>query len=291
MNFQLHFHNTGASYFVPDGSKNALERVTHLGIGAHQDDLEFMAFHGIANCYHSTEEWFGGVICADGCGSVLTGPYEHLSRQELAQLRAKEQESAAIIGRYGFVIQLSYASMLLRSEESQNLVNDLFQILMATQPQVVYTHNPADKHTTHVAVCVAALLAMRQMPPQNRPKTVYGCEVWRGLDWLCDDEKVVLDVSALEHISAALSGLYDTQISGSAKRYDLAIQGRRRANATFLDPHSKDCYKSAALAMDLTPLITNDSSDIENYVCEHIRRFENDVRQKLKSQLSLQNSS
>ena len=43
------FHNSTAEIYVPDGKSvvAALKRVTHLGIGAHQDDLEFMAFHGI----------------------------------------------------------------------------------------------------------------------------------------------------------------------------------------------------------------------------------------------------
>ena len=48
-------HNPSAEVFVPDqrAAEVALARITHLGIGAHQDDLEFMAFHGIAACYDS----------------------------------------------------------------------------------------------------------------------------------------------------------------------------------------------------------------------------------------------
>ena len=52
------------------GSAEALARVTHLGIGAHQDDLEFMAFHGILQCFHSETDWFGGVTCTNGSGSA-----------------------------------------------------------------------------------------------------------------------------------------------------------------------------------------------------------------------------
>ena len=38
------------SPYVPDGSdlSSALARTTHLAIGAHQDDLEIFAYHGIA---------------------------------------------------------------------------------------------------------------------------------------------------------------------------------------------------------------------------------------------------
>jgi len=59
----LSLHNASAFVFVRDGreSDSALRRCTHLGIGAHQDDLEFMASHGIVECFHSTEKWFAGV--------------------------------------------------------------------------------------------------------------------------------------------------------------------------------------------------------------------------------------
>ena len=69
---KLHFPT--AEIFIPDGQPQdtALARVTHLGIGAHQDDLEFMAFHGIEVCYHSGTEWFGGVTCTNGSGSSRT---------------------------------------------------------------------------------------------------------------------------------------------------------------------------------------------------------------------------
>ena len=56
---------------IPDSVSmpEALGRVTHLGVGAHQDEREFMAFQGIAECYGSHELWFGGVTCTDGKGS------------------------------------------------------------------------------------------------------------------------------------------------------------------------------------------------------------------------------
>src|SRR4051812_42835609 len=46
----------------------ARARITHLGIGAHQDHLEFMAFHGTEACYHSDNDWFRGVPCPNGSG-------------------------------------------------------------------------------------------------------------------------------------------------------------------------------------------------------------------------------
>jgi hypothetical protein len=48
----MNLHHATAEVFVPDGAPmaKALERITHLGIGAHQDDLEFMAFHAVRAC-------------------------------------------------------------------------------------------------------------------------------------------------------------------------------------------------------------------------------------------------
>ena len=43
----LHLKADGSEAFVPDGAPlpAALARTTHLGIGAHPDDLEIMACH------------------------------------------------------------------------------------------------------------------------------------------------------------------------------------------------------------------------------------------------------
>src|SRR3990170_4629582 len=59
-----------AEVFVPDGLpvEAALARTTHLGIGAHQDDLEIMAIHGILSCFHQKDHWFTGVVVTDGGG-------------------------------------------------------------------------------------------------------------------------------------------------------------------------------------------------------------------------------
>ena len=42
-----------AELFVPDGLSptDALARTTHMAVGAHQDDLEIMAYDGILQCF------------------------------------------------------------------------------------------------------------------------------------------------------------------------------------------------------------------------------------------------
>ncbi len=53
----------GLNIFVPDGvdSGSALARTTHLGIGAHPDDIEIMAAAPIAECYEIEDGWFSGI--------------------------------------------------------------------------------------------------------------------------------------------------------------------------------------------------------------------------------------
>ena len=275
-----------AEIFVPAGRPidEALARVTHLGIGAHSDDLEFMAFHGILACFQSDTEWFGGVTCTNGGGSARTGPYADFTDEKMMAVRRAEQRQAAIVGRYAAMVQLDYPSGIAKDAADPRLREDLRAILAATQPRVVYTHNPADKHDTHIAVVVPVIQAIRDLPRDQRPQAVHGCEVWRDLDWLGDAEKVVHDVSGNDSLAAALNGIFDSQIAGG-KRYDLAVLGRRRANATFFQSHGVDRSDALAFAMDLTPLARDDSLDIVEYVTGAIDRFRSDVAAKLRRQL------
>ncbi|MEO6755081.1 MAG: PIG-L family deacetylase [Chthoniobacteraceae bacterium] len=282
----MKFHLPSAEIFIPDGkpAADALARVTYLGIGAHQDDLEFMAFHGIRECFHSDTEWFGGVTCTNGSGSARTGPYADFTDEKMMAVRKEEQRQAAIVGRFGAMVQLEYPSGIAKNASDSRLREDLRAILTASKPRVVYTHNPADKHDTHIAVVVPVIQAIRDLPRAQRPQAVHGCEVWRDLDWLGDAEKIVHDVGGNDNLAAALNGIFNSQIAGG-KRYDLAVMGRRRANATFFQSHGVDRSDALAFAMDLTPLAHDDSLDIVEYVTAAIDRFRDDVVTKLRSRL------
>lgn len=282
----MELKNKTAGVSIPDSAPEAeaLARTTHLGIGAHQDDLEFMAFHGILECFARRDKWFGGVTCTNGAGSSRSGPYAGITDEAMMKIRAQEQNTAALIGGYSAMLQLDYPSSAVKGTTDPSLKNDLKAILEATRPEVVYTHNPADKHDTHIGVAIAALMAMREMPADQRPKKVIGCEVWRNLDWLPDEEKVLMDVSGRDNLAAALNGVFDSQIAGG-KRYDLATLGRRAANATFFDSRSTDQSNQLIFGIDLTPLVKDDSKDIVAYVRDLLDRFKDDVCQKLSKQL------
>ena len=273
-----------ADIFIPDGvgARAALGRTTHLAIGAHQDDLEFMALHGILECFGRDDQWFCGVVCTNGAGSPRNGVYAHCTDEQMRAIRRVEQRTAASIGRYGAMLQLDHPSSAIKNAANPALRQDLTEIICATQPAVVYTHNPADKHDTHIGVMAAVMEALRAVPAEQRPQQVLGCECWRDLDWLPDRRKVVLDVGRHENLAAALNGVFDSQIAGG-KRYDLAVMGRRRAHATFFESHSVDTAEMLSFAMDLMPLVQNPALSITDYVAGLIEEFKAEAREKLQS--------
>ncbi|HYH01846.1 MAG TPA: PIG-L family deacetylase, partial [Bacillota bacterium] len=177
-----------------------------------------------------------------------------------------------------------YPSAAVKDPENAAVTAELKELIDVARPQVIYTHNLADKHDTHIGVAINVLKAIRQLPVECRPEKVYGCEVWRNLDWVNDTEKVVFNVSAHPNLAAALLEVFDSQICGG-KRYDLATQGRRLANATYAASHSTDTATALIYAMDLTPLIIDEQMDIIQYVQDYINRFRQDVTDRLQHML------
>jgi LmbE family N-acetylglucosaminyl deacetylase len=282
----MRFKLDTAQVFVPDGlpPEPALARTTHLAIGAHQDDLEIMAVDGILACFQRPDRWFTGVVVTDGSGSPRDDLYRDYSDAEMRRVRVKEQNKAAVVGEYAAQVLLDYPSSAVKDGANQSPVEDLAMLLQLARPEVVYTHNLADKHDTHVGVAVKAIQAMRRLPSTGRPRRVYGCEIWRDLDWMVDDDKVSFDCSAHENLQAALLGVFDSQICGG-KRYDLATMGRRRANATYFASHGIDVSSSLVYAMDLTPLVEDPTRDMAGYVQSFVDRFAAEVRQRIAARL------
>ncbi len=278
----MKFNNTNADIFMPDGVdiKTALAKTTHLCIVAHQDDTEIAAYHGVAECFGKKDKWFSSVIVTNGGGSPRSGIYADYTDEDMQNVRRIEQRKAAMVGEYAVQFQLGYPSSAVKDPGNKNTVDDLFQILDTVQPEVLYLHNPADKHDTHIATLLRAVEAVRRLPDDKRPKKVLGCEVWRDLDWLQDDEKVALDVSAYPNVSASLLSLFDSQISGG-KRYDLATAGKRIANATFFASHDTDDVEAITFAIDLTPLVKDINLSIKKYTLEAIERFKDDVGNRI----------
>ncbi len=273
----MQFTNQGATLFIPDcaAEEEALKRTTHLCVCAHQDDIEFMAYNGVADCFSKPDKWFSGVVLTDGAGSPRSGVYADYSGDDMISVRIKEQNAAAMVGEYSLVAQLSYSSAAVKDPGNAATVEELARLFLAMRPQTIYTHNLADSHGTHLAVCLRVIAALRTVKEQYQPEALYGMEVWRSLDWLSKEDKLTFDASAHPNIAASISACFDSQIAGG-KRYDAAILGRRAANATFAASHSVDTINAVAFGMDMTELIYSDMSPAE-LLKQQLERFEKEA--------------
>jgi len=279
----MKFSHPQADVYVPSGEfspEAALRRVTHLAVGAHQDDLEIMAYAGVADCLDVPGRAYGGVVVTNGAGSPRTGAYASMTDEQMQGVRRQEQRKAAQLGGYAVQFQLAHPSADVKKPGHPGVRADLVAIFGGCTPEVVYLHNPADKHDTHVAVLLRCLEAMRALPAERRPRKVVGCEVWRDLDWLMDADKVALDSGRRPELAAELLKVFDSQVTGG-KRYDLATLGRRSANATFHTSHATDVMSGITWAMDLTPLVANPSLDVAEFTVAHIDRLRADVAGRL----------
>src|SRR5579863_439836 len=109
----------------------ALARTTHLCISAHQDDIEIMAYHGVAECFGAADKWFTGVVVTNGAGSPRSGIYGAYTDDEMQKVRVIEQRKAAYVGEYSCQIQLGFPSGEVKDRQSSTVVDDLAKILRA----------------------------------------------------------------------------------------------------------------------------------------------------------------
>ena len=276
-------HNPAADLYIPDGlsPEAGLSRATDLCFGAHQDDIEIMAYGPLMQCYGKADRWFAGVAVTDGAGSPRGGIYADYTDEDMKAVRAGEQRRAADIGKYAAQLQLAWPSREVKAADNPGLAKELREIVLACAPKTVYTHNLADKHDTHVAVALHVIRALRGIPRERRPKRLVSLEVWRGLDWLCDEDKLAIDTGAHPNVAAALLGVYDSQIAGG-KRYDLAAIGRRLANATFFASHAVDETDSLSFGLDITALMHSDIPPMD-FINGYIDKFRDEVMHRIAS--------
>ena len=271
--------------FLPEVSAGltpeaALARTTHLCVIAHQDDIEINAYPAVAECYGRTDKFFTGVVMTNGAGSARTGKYGHVTDAQMQEIRKQEQRTAATLGKFNLQLQLSHPSSDVKQSGNAAVAADLAAIFGGCRPAVVYLHQPADKHDTHVGCFLRCIEAIRALPRDRRPARVLGVEGWRNLDWLADTDKVAMDASAMPELAEKLVAVFDSQIAGG-KRYDLAAMGRRLSNATFFASHATDTTNAISFAMDLTPLVQDDTLGVADFTLRHIDNLRADVAGRL----------
>jgi len=282
----LEFMKAGYEVFIPDGKdlNEALERTTHMAVSAHPDDIEIMAYQGIAECFNNNSKWFTGIVVTDGAGSSKGEFYSSFSDDEFVNIRKLEQKKAAFVGEYSLAAMLNYTSSEAKDPCNTEIINDLKMLISKAKPDIIYTHNIFDRHKTHLSIALKVINAIRELPPSERPKKLYGCEVWRSLDWLVFSDRVIFDASANPNIASALIEVYNSQISGN-KEYHKATIGRRHANATLHSSNSADSIENSILGMDLTPLIVDPSIDIIAFARGFIERFNMEAVDNIKNAL------
>ncbi|HSC89435.1 MAG TPA: PIG-L family deacetylase [Polyangiaceae bacterium] len=278
----MKLHQATAEIFVWDQRPlaEAISRTTHLAVCAHQDDIEILAAHGILECFHHPGRAFSGVVVTDGAGSARDYEYADYTDEQMKAVRRIEQKKAAFVGEFSSQFLLDHPSKLVKDAKETVVVDELARIIEATRPQVLYTHNLTDKHDTHVGVVLRTIAALRKLPREARPERVIGCEVWRDLDWVPDQLKVVMDVTRHENLQAALLGVFDSQIAGG-KRYDLAALGRRKAHSTFSESHGVDKAQGLIYGVDLRPLVDDESLAPLAYVDRLLAAFREEVSARI----------
>lgn len=270
--------NKGIIYYP----KNRKEQpVKWLCICAHQDDNEIMAVDGILKGYYSRKYSFALVETSDGGGSARTGEFANYTDDMMKEVRIKEQEEAAEIGKYHSLYMLNYASKEIKEKDNDEIVKEYIEIIKELKPQVIYTHSILDKHPTHIGVVIKVIKALRQLPKEEQPRLFYGCEVWRGLDWISDERKIGFDVSRNEKLQKKLLNVFRSQIAGG-KAYTKASIGRRYANATYFQSHSVDSYKMISYGIDLKPLLKNPNLSIKEYAFTFVDELKIEIDQTIK---------
>lgn len=278
----MKFSRPEADIYTPDGTDPAaaLARTTHLCVIAHQDDIEINAYPAVAECYDRPDRFLTGVTVTNGSGSSRAGAFAHYTDAQMQDVRREEQREAARLGKYNLQLQLAHPSADVKQPGHPGVRADLAAIFAACRPQVVYLHQPLDKHDTHVAVLLRCLDAIRALPRDQRPSRVLGVEAWRGLEWLLDADKMALDASAQPALKRPIMQVFASQIAGG-KRYDTAALGRRQANATFHDAHATDQFTEICWALDLTPLAHDDTLSITDFAAACVDRVRAEITARL----------
>lgn len=269
--------NKGQVYYPQNRNPN---KVKYLCICAHQDDCEIMAIDGILKGYYSKKYSFALVVTSDGAGSARTGLYKDYTDEMMKKVRIEEQKEASEIGKYHSLYLLNYTSSEIKDKSNDSIVEEYIKIIKELKPEVIYTHNILDKHPTHIGVTLKVIKAVRSLPKELQPKLFYGCEVWRGLDWISDELKVGFNVSRNIKLAKRLLNVYKSQIEGG-KEYTKATIGRRYQNATYFKSHSVDSYKQITYAISYLPLLKNKDLSIKEFALSFVNKLKEEIEKNL----------
>ena len=169
----MELFNKNAEIYVPDGviNEKALRRTTHMAIGAHQDDIEIMAYDGILKCLWPKRPL---VFCRD-CNKWRkeAAVMANISIQAIPKCRQfepKNKKKRQIMVNMVALFFLNYSSSDIKNPKNRNFIEDIKQLIIMAKPEVIYTHNLADKHDTHVSTAVKVIQALRELDKSLLPE-------------------------------------------------------------------------------------------------------------------------
>ena len=240
--------------FRPDG-QTEVSHVDVLVIGAHSDDVEIIAPTKTIESFTGKTR-LGAVVVNDGVGKPRAAPYEDLSDEAMTRLRFDEQVAAAKRGRYEFALGLAHPSSSMRTVRNEEVVDEIVELILRTKPKCIITHNPFDRHPSHIAVLQHVLWALEKIELQDKPDELYGGEVWGCIDQIPERFLVRWDCSDLLELQEELLGYFTSQ--NAVKAYNVAVIARRKALARLNDPHLTLSSKAIHLGVNLKVLMTGE---------------------------------
>ncbi len=257
--------------YIPKTAKHA--PITHIAIAAHKDDGEMLALHGILNCYD--KGGFALIVLTDGGNCPKSGKYADVSYDDMAELRTEEQKRAATFGKYEkvYFLQLPSSSLETEFEEISSKVASIFNENPTIQ--YAYAHSLFDRHKTHINASKIAIESIRQSKYKGKIKMLYGVELWRDLDWIPENEQILLDVSGSKDFAMDLLSFFPSQ--NQSKMYNKGFCGRVVANATFSNSHSNSLASEQIRAIDMTKLVFADKNAVRAFVDEQLGKFKQEI--------------
>ena len=234
--------------------------------------------HGIGECFGRKSRGFTGITVTHGGGND-----RNHGLRKIIETRKREQKNAARLGRYVAQFLLNHSSRAVKDPKNVDMVADLRSILAFCRPRTIYTHCLTDKHDTHVAVVLRVIEALRRLPKSQRPGKLVGCAVWRGLDWMCDSDKVAMPISSQgAKMGRRLINVFKSQIKAN-QRLNEAVPARWMADAVFFKSHGESPYTAVSWGMDMTPLLQKPLLDPIKYAKFHVDRFSNEVQNRIRN--------
>jgi LmbE family N-acetylglucosaminyl deacetylase len=282
MNLDVNF-DMSPSFFNLDhvSYEDMISRSTHIGIAAHHDDLEIMAFHAISQCFESQDLSFLGIILTDGANSPRTNEYRNTRNSEMIELRKKEQIEACRRGKYGGIIFLNLTSDQVKKNDPR-LRQNLKQIVRLAKPLEIILHNPFDFHPTHRASFFYTLETLESFQPSIEKSTIIASEVWGSLEWLPKQYRIIMDTSGSKNLAHDLLSCFSSQIQGG-KNYLEATLGRRISNATFHHFDATDERYSMNFGLNMNLYFKAHPQKIKDFLEDILETHKNQTLDELNS--------